>query len=114
MIVFLHGKDSYRIKEQTDKILDGYLKKNASGINIFKFDFEEASVSSLKELEETIKTMPFFEEKKIMIVKNVFSSSVADKLPEIIERWNLAKDQGLILIVAESLDDKELAKKNKK
>ncbi len=115
MIIFLYGKDSYRIKEQMDNILAGYLKKNASGINIFKFDFEDVPANDrIKELEETIKTMPFFEEKKIMIVKNIFSSSVADKLPVIMEHWQLAKDQGLILMISETLDDRELAKKNKK
>src|SRR5438876_3383615 len=108
MIIFLYGKDGYRIKENVDKILEGYLKKNASGINIFKFSAQGGPASGwddlpdkefLRNLEETIKTMPFFEEKKIIITKNAFSSAAADKLPEIIEHWQIAKDQGLILVV---------------
>lgn len=119
MIIFLYGKDGYRIKEQTDKILDGYLKKNTSGVNVSRFYFADSlaggsSGELLKSLEETIKTMPFFEEKKITVVSNIFSASISGKLSEIINHWELAKSKEIILIVRENLNTAELKKKDKK
>lgn len=115
MIIFLHGKDSYRIKESIDKILDGYLKKNTSGVNVSKFDFAESSSGDLiRNLEETIKTMPFFEEKKIIVINDIFTTPHSGKLIELISRWQLTKSKEIIAIVKESLNETELKKKDKK
>ncbi len=119
MIIFLYGKDSYRIKENIDKILDGYLKKNTSGVNVSRFDFADmptggSSGELIKTLEETIKTMPFFEEKKIIVVGNIFSVPSSSKLLEIINHWQLEKSKEMILIVKENLNTAELKKKDKK
>lgn len=110
MLVFLYGKDSYRIKEQTDKILDGYLKKNASGVNIYRTS--EAS-SPLELIEQAVKTLGFFDEKKIILVKDIFTTPYAAKLTEVIERWDLIKTKDVILIVTESMKESELNKKSK-
>lgn len=116
MIIFLYGQDSYRIKENLDKILEGYTKKNTSGVNVFSFDFAEGQPAKqlLKDIEEPIKTMTFFDEKKIIVLKNLFTAAVSEDMVEIIEHWKLDKDTNIIMVFVESLGGAALAKKSKK
>ena len=116
MIVFLYGQDSYRIKENLEKILEGYNKKNTSGVNVFSFDFNDGEQTKklIQDIEEPIKTMSFFDEKKIVVIKNLFTSPVSEEIGAVLEHWKLDKDQNIIMVFVESLSGAGLAKKSKK
>src|SRR3989338_8338082 len=116
MIVFLYGQDSYRIKENLEKILEGYNKKNTSGVNVFSFDFNDGEQTKklIQDIEEPIKTMSFFDEKKIVVIKNLFTSPVSEEIGAVLEHWKLNKDQNIIMVFVESLSGAGLAKKSKK
>lgn len=73
-------------------------------------DVEEAG--EIGKLENTIKTVSFFGEKRLMVVKNFFGE--ADKTLEIIKNWDLVNDKQNILILTENKSESELAKTNKK
>lgn len=70
MIIFLYGKDTYRIKEKLGSIIKEYQKKNSSGLNI-RF-FEEKM--TFKDIEDEDKQISMFNEKRLFVIKNVFSS----------------------------------------
>jgi len=70
MIILLYGKDTYRLKEKIEKIIDEYKKKNSSGLNI-KFLGEK---ETFKDITDEDKQTSMFDEKRLIIVKNVFSS----------------------------------------
>lgn len=110
MLVFLYGQDSYRIKENLDKILDGYTKKNTSGVNIYTPEAQNI----VEDTEQIVKTVGFFEEKKLIIIRDVFLSGQAEKIIGLIEHWKLDKDQNIIMVFVETLGGAALAKKSKK
>jgi len=71
MIIVLHGKDTYRAKANLYKIINGYKEKNKSGINLMFLDGADLKFDDLK---NNIFELSFFQEKKLVIVENVFSN----------------------------------------
>jgi DNA polymerase III subunit delta len=70
MIIFLYGKDTYRLKEKLESIIKEYQKKNPSGLNIRFLEEKE----TFKDIEDEDKQTPMFDEKRLIVVKNIFSS----------------------------------------
>jgi DNA polymerase III subunit delta len=70
MIIFLYGKDTYRLKEKIESIIKEYQKKNPSGLNIKFLEEKE----TFKDIEDEDKQTSMFEEKRLVVVKNIFSS----------------------------------------
>ncbi|MEK7124582.1 MAG: DNA polymerase III subunit delta [Patescibacteria group bacterium] len=69
MIYFLYGLDSYGSKQKLSEIIDGYKKVRQSGLSLAYFD---ASQKSFQEFSDIFKTYSMFEDKKLIILKNVF------------------------------------------
>jgi len=115
MIIFLYGRDSYRLKQNLDKIIAEYRKKN-SGIGFSVLDFESNAPTGRKQrIEDLInlaRTASFFNEKRLIILKNAFSAG--EELAGLIKDWKLAEDKQRILVFAENTDKGELAKRGKK
>lgn len=111
MLIFLYGKDGYRLKQNLEKIVAEYHKKNANGIGFLSLDLGE-SAGEIKKLEDSIKTVSFFDEKRLVVVKNIFGE--AEKLLEIMKNWDLAGDKQNIFVITENLSQTELIKKSKK
>lgn len=108
MIIFLYGKDSYRLKQNLDKIVDEY-KKKYSGLALSVLDLNETG--DFAKLEDTVKTVSFFDEKRLIVLKNAFNET--KKIAELIKTWDLANDKQRILVFAENTDDTQLAKQSK-
>ncbi len=109
MIIFLYGSDGYRLKQNIDKIVGEYNKKYVSGINFSVIDFDESDQSN--KLSDLIKTVSFFEEKRLVVVKNSFSTGKL--VTTLIKEWKLGSDKQIILVFAENSGEKELSKKDK-
>ena len=115
MIIFLYGRDSYRLKQNLDKITAEYRKKN-SGMSFSILDFSsDVSAGTKKQLEklnDLIKTVSFFDEKRLIVLKNAFSAG--EEMADLITSWELSADKQRILVFAENLEEKELARKDKR
>jgi DNA polymerase-3 subunit delta len=115
MIIFLYGRDSYRLKQNLDKIAAEYRKKN-TGMAFSVLDFApDASVSprqQLGELTDLIRTVSFFDEKRLIILKNAFLAG--KEIDDLIKEWGLGADKQRILVFAENSEEKELSKKDRK
>jgi DNA polymerase-3 subunit delta len=109
MIIFLYGQDSYRLKQNLEKIVDEYRRKY-SGLNFDFLDLHEAGHFS--KLEGAIKTNSFFNEKRLIVAKNAFA--VSEEVAALIKTWNLVDDKDRILLFYENTDKPELTKKGKK
>ncbi|MBI2669871.1 MAG: hypothetical protein HYX20_01900 [Candidatus Yanofskybacteria bacterium] len=108
MIVFLYGRDSYRLKQNLEKIVEEY-KKKYSGLAFSILNLSEAG--EFAKLENAVKTVSFFDEKRLIVLKNSFSE--ADKVSGLIKTWDLINDKQRILVFAENTDDIQLANQNK-
>lgn len=70
MIILLYGKDTYRLRQKIEEIISEYQKKNPSGLNI-KFLGEK---ETFKDVIDEDKQVSMFNEKRLIVVKNIFSS----------------------------------------
>lgn len=120
MIIFLYGRDGYRLKQNLDKIVAQYQAKY-SGMGLAVLDSDVGSQSSdlsggrvfniVQKLEDLVKTVPFFDEKRLIILKNAFSAARA--IADLIKKWGLASDKQRVLVFVENWEEKELQKKDR-
>lgn len=94
MIIFLYGEDSYRISQKLQEIINGYKKKNPSGLNFFSYDL---SGDSLKELKDKLTNTSLIPEKKLIVLKNVLKINPEVTL-EIFRSQNISKRDDIIII----------------
>ncbi len=94
MIIFLYGKDSYRISQKVREIVKGYETKNPSGFNLAKLDLVE---NKLEEFFESAKSSSFIPEKKLIILKNILKAD-SEALLEFLKAQNLNKNDDVILL----------------
>jgi len=93
MIVFLYGKDTYRMREKMKEIVEHYKKIHRSGLNLKYFD-------DFSDFEDNVKQTSMFKEKKLVIINDLFSN------PEFKERFSekrkdFLESEDIILIYQE-------------
>ena len=71
MIYFIYGQDSYRAKRKLEEIILGYKKIHESGLNLIYVDAKE---KNFKDFYSNFKISSMFAEKKLIILKNLFSA----------------------------------------
>lgn len=71
MIYFIYGEDSYRSKIKLKEIVAHYKEVHKSGLNLVWQDVKE---SGFKDLIGNFRIASMFDEKKLIILKNVFAS----------------------------------------
>ena len=72
MIYFIYGEDSYRAKRKLEEIILGYKKVHKSGLNLIYIDTDE---TNFKDFYSNLKITSMFAEKKLIVLKNVFSDA---------------------------------------
>ncbi len=108
MVIFLYGPDGYRLKQNSNIVLDNYKKKHPGG-GFFKFDL--SSDSEIAKVEDAIKSGSLFGEVKLLVLKNVFSNKAgSNRIGELIKTQNLFKEKDTVLLFVENQVEKELAK----
>ena len=112
MIIFLYGSDGYRIKQAADRLVGQYKERHGPNAGIFRVDSGEES-NTIEKISDLIKSVSFFDDRKIIFLNNIFNSGDAGKLAELIRDKGLADDKVVILIIVENAPGAELAKKNK-
>jgi DNA polymerase-3 subunit delta len=104
MIYFLHGQDSYRSKEKLLDIIEGYKKVHKSGLNLIYID---ATEKSFADFYSNFKVVSMFAEKKLIILKNVFSDSKFQE--EFLENIkDIEKFQDIVVVYENSAADKRI------
>ena len=105
MIIFLYGKDSYRINQKLNELIHGYKAKNPSGLNLINLDLAE---NRIEDFFESARSGSLIPEKKLIILKNIQEVD-SDKLLEFFQPkagppraekfQNLSKRDDTILII---------------
>ena len=119
MIIFLYGSDGYRLKQNTDKVIERYRKKHQSGVNLIFFNVDASgstglTTSNFSIIESAIKSYSFFDEKKLVVIKNIFQNKIyLDKLMNLIKEFGILKSSDTTLLLTENISEKDLALKNK-
>lgn len=78
MILFLYGQDTYRSHQKLNEIIDQYKRIHQTGLNLKYFDFKKKEIS-YQDFKDEFKIFPMFKEKKLIVLKNIFSNSESKK-----------------------------------
>jgi DNA polymerase III subunit delta len=104
MIILLYGKDTYRLEEKLRTIVTEYEKKNPSGLNIKFFGIKE----SFENVEDEEKQISMFGEKRLIVLKDIFSSEKLKK--DILKNYNkISSSENIFIFYQEG----EIKKKEK-
>src|SRR3989344_1575448 len=71
MIIFLYGEDSYRSKQKLEEIVNHYKASRKDWLNLMYIDAGQIEFS---DFYNNFKVFSIFSEKKLIIVKNLFSN----------------------------------------
>jgi len=103
MIIFLYGEDTYRSKQKLDEIVQHYKKIHKSGLNLTYINAER---DDFKNLVDSFKIVSMFSEKKLMILKNVFSAkNFQEGLLKEINKFKETKDI-IVIFEEEKIDER--------
>jgi DNA polymerase III subunit delta len=73
MFIFLYGPETYRLQKRLEEILGDYKKDHKNDLNL---RFFEGTDFSFQDFKNETKTESMFKEKKIFILKNIFSNKI--------------------------------------
>ncbi|MEX2090655.1 MAG: DNA polymerase III subunit delta [Candidatus Paceibacterota bacterium] len=111
MTIFIYGPDTYRLRQGLEQVVAAYKKKYFSGLNFFSFDL--SNDEQLIQFEDSLKTTSFFEEAKLIVVRNSFASKeISERLNDFLKDQAIDKTKDIIVAVIEPLPQKELEKIN--
>lgn len=103
MIYFLYGPDTYRLKQKLAEIIEKYKQKNKNCFNLRFFEGEKIAYS---ELEAEFQQIAMFQEKKLVVLRNVLVNSAFQEL--FLKNYKKFVDMDDIVIFSE--DKEALAK----
>ncbi len=108
MLILYSGSDAYRLRYATDALVATYREKYGSTVNLFSIDGSDEDAT--EQIERPLKYPSFFEEKKLIVLRNAAGSAMAD----ILKHYKLSDLDDIVLIAVqhtkhESCDKKVLA-----
>ena len=107
MIIFLYGPDSYRLANHRKELVDRYRAKYTSGLNFIELSATVAGVD--EELQNALKAASFFDEIKLIHLREPFSQkSRANLLLDILRDQEAITRRDIVLMVSEARSTKEL------
>jgi DNA polymerase-3 subunit delta len=77
MIIFLYGQDNYRSKKKLKELVEHYKKIHKTGLSL---KYIEAGKLSFRDLEDELKQVSIFKEKKLLVLMNIFSNTEFKKI----------------------------------
>lgn len=101
MLIFLYGPETFLGQRKLKDIKAKFQAKYQSGLNFDIFDFEEKGPGILAELKNFLEAVSMFQEKKLAILKNVFSASVSQKeeLTALLRKGRYAQNENVFLVL---------------
>lgn len=98
MILFLHGPDTYRVRQKLKEIQGQYRATHQDAVHVWDFD---CLTSDIEEVKTALEVVSMFEQKKLLVFWNVFQSSAFQEF--FIERKNqLTESERHIVVLVET------------
>ncbi len=106
MILLITGEENFLSFEKLKQVKEKFAEKNMGESNIDEFDEKSFTISKF---QKSILSMPFLSEKRLIIVKNIFSSKMKKEDGEkIIDCLNNIPESTIVVF----WEDKEISKKD--
>ncbi len=98
MIIFLYGKDSYRIREKIREIVEKYKKTHKSGLDLKSINsFTRNPEKEFIDFENSIKQASMFKERKLLVIQDPFSNPSLEQ--EILKNKKVIKKGDDVVLV---------------
>lgn len=103
MIKFLYGQDIYRSREEVKKIIGEYKKANPNWLDFARINCRDNEIEIFEEMRRAIDTVSMFNEKKLIVIENIFSLSQAqdkfeDELLGFIKKRKLDENKNIDIV----------------
>lgn len=99
MIKFLYGKDTYRSRQELNKIIKDFKNVNKNKVDLKRFNGEDVD---FQEFRSSFQTKSIFKENKIIIINPFLSSDLEDKVLKFLkEQKNIEKTEDTIIFCGE-------------
>ncbi|HCM36617.1 MAG: DNA polymerase III subunit delta [Candidatus Wildermuthbacteria bacterium RIFCSPLOWO2_02_FULL_47_9c] len=95
MIFFLHGPDTYRARQKLKEIREKYQATYLHAVNVQDFDCAETEI---QEAKNALSTISMFEQKKLLIFKNVFGNKAFEDFL-FAQRVQLERSDEIVVVV---------------
>lgn len=96
MLILLYGEDTFRLKQKLDEIVGTYKAKHSSGLDLafFESDFEK--------VKEKIEAVSMFNEKKLIILKDILGNlDFEENFFEYAKKNKLKNSQEAIIVLCQ-------------
>lgn len=97
MIILLYGEDTYRSQQKLKEIIKEYQTKHQTGLNLMHFKEENFDFSQVR---EKIEAVSMFDEKKLIILENIFKNKdFQENFFDYIKKNKLKGSQDIIVVL---------------
>ncbi len=97
MIILLYGEDTFRSREKLKEIIKEYQTKHQTGLNLMRFYEEDLSFDKIR---ERIEAISMFNEKKLIILENIFKDKdFSEEFFDYIKKNKLKDSQDIIVVL---------------
>ncbi len=103
MIIFLYGKDSFRVQQKAKEIISGYFDKNKSGVNLVFLDEN----ISFKQIKNQSGQVAMFEEKRLFVGKDLLKGQEDEFLKNL---RGISENENILLLQEEEVKESVVKK----
>jgi len=103
MLILLHGQDTYRSREKLKEIIARYKKIHQTGLDLTWFQESDLDFDKLK---QKIEAVSMFDEKKLIILEDVFQNKdFQEEFFKYAKKNKLKDNQDVILVIYEKTNN---------
>lgn len=105
MLLFLYGKDNYRLKQKLKAIKDKYLGLSNTEVNFSIISAEDGI--NFEKIKSDIEAMPFLAQKRLIILRNFLSQASSEVQNKLIPYLEKIPETSIVVLVEENVPDKK-------
>jgi len=97
MIILLYGEDGYRSRRKLKEIIEQYRAKHKTGLNLVRLKEEDLDFGEIK---KEIEAVSMFDEKKLIILENIFKNkNFLESFSDYAKKNKLKENKDVVLVI---------------
>jgi len=97
MLILLYGEDGFRSRQKLNEIIKQYQDKNQIGLSLIRFKENDLDIDKIR---QNIESVSMFDEKKLIILEDVFKNKIFFKdFSKYIKKNKLKDNQNIIVVL---------------
>ena len=109
MFYFFYGQDTYRSREELEKVIEEHKNANPDWLDFVIIDAEESNEDFFEKMRVSVDTVSMFSPKKLIIIKNIFflDELMQKKIINFLKERKTAESSSVdIIFLAEKIEQK--------